>query len=75
MNDGITIAVTIFYGLIFLMGLINFVNPRFMWKTFQKWKATEEPSKTYFLFQRFAGLLAMLIIGYVFLLPYLGSRM
>lgn len=75
MNEGITIVVTIFYGLIFLVGLLTFLNPRFMWKTFQSWKATEEPSKTYFMFQRLAGLFTMLVIGFIFLLPYLGSRM
>ncbi|WP_312651402.1 DUF6199 family natural product biosynthesis protein [Proteiniclasticum sp.] len=75
MNDGITIAVTVFFGFSFLLGLINFINPRFLWRTFQKWKATEVPSKSYFMFQRFAGLIAMLIIGYFFLIPYIGSRM
>jgi hypothetical protein len=47
MPQGITIIVNIFLGLIFVMGLLNAINPRMMWKTFDSWKATKEPTATF----------------------------
>jgi hypothetical protein len=49
------------FGLFFIVGLINFINPRFMWKINDSWKATREPPQSYFFIRRIGGLIAMLI--------------
>jgi ABC-type phosphate transport system permease subunit len=59
-----TIAVVIPYiifGIFFITGLINFINPRLMWNMTESWKATKEPPKSFFIFRRIIGLIVMLI--------------
>lgn len=75
MDDAFTIVVMILFGFMFLLGLASLIHPRLIWKIFASWKATEEPTKAYFVSQRIAGLIVMLMIIGFFLLPYLGSRM
>ena len=45
----------IFYIIIFVIGLINAIAPKWYWKTFESWKATKEPTKGYFITNRILG--------------------
>ena len=45
----------IFYIIIFVIGLINAIAPKWYWKTFKSWKATKEPTKGYFITNRILG--------------------
>lgn len=62
------------YGVVFIIGLLNAIKPRFMWKTFESWKATKEPTNSFFVVRRVSGIIAMLIIIALILYPYLLSR-
>lgn len=62
------------YSFAFIIGFINFINPRWMWKTFESWKATKEPSVTFFRFRRITGLIVMVLITIVAFFPYVMSR-
>ncbi len=62
---------TFIFAAVFLIGLINAINPRLMWTYFEKWKAKEEPSKAYFMVQRLMGIVAMVIIAWFVLYPRL----
>lgn len=48
-------------GVFFLVGLINFINPRMMWKVTDSWKATREPPRLFFVIRRIGGFIAMAI--------------
>jgi ABC-type multidrug transport system fused ATPase/permease subunit len=65
----------IIIGFIFVSGLLNAIYPKKMWEIFEGWKAAREPSKTFFVLRRIAGILAMLIVFAMFLFPYLMSVM
>jgi hypothetical protein len=69
----ISIIPILFFGVIFVIGLTNTINPKIMWKTFESWKATKEPSPSYFLMRRIAGIIAMLIAISIFLFPFIIS--
>ncbi len=62
------------YAIIFIIGLLNIICPRFMWRIFESWKATKEPTNTYFLMRRIAGIIAIVIIIALVLFPYLMSK-
>jgi|GEM_PF-1584133 len=64
-----TIFASIIYLSIFVIALINVINPRFMWKVFESWKATSEPSSAYFFWRRIGGLVALILITLVMLGP------
>lgn len=66
-----TIIVSIFYVIIFSIGLVNVIAPKWCWKTFGSWKATKEPTKTYFLTRRISGIVVMIIIAAIALAPTL----
>lgn len=65
--------VSIFYIIIFLTGLINTIAPKWLWKKFDSWKATKEPSNAYFLIRRISGIIVMIIIATIALFPSLIS--
>jgi len=62
------------YFLIFIIGLINAINPKRMWNKFESWKATKEPSNVFFLGRRISGIIVMFLITGVALFPYIMSR-
>ena len=64
-----TTIVFIFYIIIFSIGLVNAVAPRWYWEKFESWKATKEPSRTYFLVKRITGVIIMIIIATIALAP------
>ena len=61
-------------GVIFFNGLLNLINPKMMWKTFEGWKATGEPSNTFFIMRRIGGAAAVLAVVCLLLLPWILSR-
>lgn len=65
--------VSIILIIVFLLGLLNAIAPRWCWKTFESWKATKEPSKAYFLAQRIGGIVVMIIVTAIALFPSLVS--
>ena len=44
-----TLLVVVMYFIIFIIGLINAINPKWMWNKFESWKATKEPSNEFFI--------------------------
>ncbi|AEY65586.1 DUF6199 family natural product biosynthesis protein [Clostridium sp. BNL1100] len=52
MPKGVMIFPFIIIGLIFTIGLLNVICPKLLWKTFESWKATKEPSNAYFYFTK-----------------------
>ena len=71
---GIIIIPMIILGFIFLQGLLNAINPRIMWKVFESWKSTKEPTNTFFMSRRITGVVAMIIVLGLFLFPYLMRK-
>ena len=57
-------------AVIFVLGLINAIKPRFLWEKFESWKAKEEPSSAYFMVRRIAGIFVM-IVALMMFFPYL----
>lgn len=63
------------FGLFFVIGLINFINPRLMWKINDSWRATKEPPKSYFAIRRIGGLIAMMIpIFWILFVYYMAHK-
>lgn len=69
MPKWVTIIPTIILGFIFLYGLLNAIIPKIMWRTFESWKATKEPTTAYFISRRISGIIAILIVVGIFLFP------
>ena len=65
----VSIVATVFFIIVFLICLIHAVAPRWYWKTFESWKAKEEPSKAYFVSIRIAGIAGMIIVAAAALAP------
>ena len=64
-------VVYIFYIIIFAIGLVNAIAPKWFWKTFESWKATKEPTKAYFITKRISGIIIMIVIAVIALAPTL----
>ncbi|MDP4144964.1 MAG: hypothetical protein Q8936_10865 [Bacillota bacterium] len=75
MPEKIVIIPEIILSLFFIIGLLNAINPRMMWKTFDSWKAAKEPTNAYFMSRRIAGIVAMVIVLCIFLLPHIMSNL
>jgi len=65
--------VSVFYIVIFLVGLGNAIAPKWFWQKFDSWKAKEEPSSAYFLIRRISGIIIMIVIAAIALFPTLAS--
>lgn len=61
------IFTTLFMLVWIAIAMSNAINPRFMWKVTESWKATKEPQDSYFMIRRIAGVVFS-IIGIVFFL-------
>jgi hypothetical protein len=61
MNSGFLVAIqifTIFFFAFWIGGcLFIAIAPYTFWKIFSSWKATREPSKAYFVFNRIGGII------------------
>lgn len=72
MPTGIIIALNIlsaFVGVAFFACLVTAINPRWTWRTFEKWKATEEPTDAYFRVRRVVGLVFAIVFGTIWAMP------
>jgi len=65
--SAINILATPFFLVWIAFALSNAINPRFMWKITDSWKATKEPLDSYFLIRRVGGAVFS-IIGIAFFL-------
>ncbi|KGP75927.1 hypothetical protein JT05_07800 [Desulfosporosinus sp. Tol-M] len=61
------IFTTLFFLVWIAIAMSNAINPRFMWKITDSWKATKEPQDSYFLIRRVGGVIFS-IIGIAFFL-------
>ena len=66
-----SIVVYIFYIIIFVIGLVNTIAPKWFWKTFESWKSTKEPQKAYFITKRISGIIIMIVVAVIALAPTL----
>jgi len=74
MPDGLNVfstIVSVFLIVLFVGCLVNAIAPKWCWRTFESWKATKEPSKTYFLVQRISAIVGMIVIAAIALMPIL----
>lgn len=69
MPTPILIIVYVFLAVLFMVGLTNAAAPRWVWKNFESWKATSEPSKAYFITQRIIGIVQMLAVALIIAIP------
>lgn len=69
--NAFSIIVSVFYIILFIGCFVNMIAPKWYWRTFESWKATKEPSKTYFLTKRLLGIMGMIIISAIVLFPTL----
>lgn len=74
MPKGVTLVPMIILGVIFLQGLLNAINPKLMWRIFEGWKATKEPTCTFFIVRRVIGITAVIAVVAVYVFPYLMSK-
>lgn len=51
----INIFTTLFFLVWIAIAMSNAINPRFMWKITDSWKATKEPPDSYFMIRRVGG--------------------
>lgn len=58
-------------GLIFTIALLNVICPKIMWKAFESWKATKEPSNAYFISRRIIGAIIIAVLLAMSLFPYI----
>ena len=63
------VIIYIIYAIIFGVCLINIIAPKWYWRTFEKWKAKEEPSKMFFVARRIEGIIGLIIITAIALAP------
>ena len=74
MNTTISSIFTfLIYTIIFVCCLLQALFPKWCWKNLESWKATKEPSKTYFLTKRVIGIIGMVLIAAIALAPTLIS--
>jgi hypothetical protein len=65
----------VIFGIFFITGLLNLINPRLIWNITEGWKATKEPPKSFFVLRRIIGLIVMLIpVLYFFVMFYLAHK-
>ncbi len=71
MPKGVMVYQLTIIGLIFTIALLNVICPKLMWKTFESWKATKEPSNAYFISRRIIGVIMITVLLAISLLPYI----
>ena len=61
----VSLFVILFFIMWFGIAVANIINPRWIWKLTQSWKAFREPPRGYFMLQRLWAII-MLAIGLAF---------
>jgi len=67
----LSVVVSGFFTVIFVLCLVNAVAPKWCWRTFESWKANKEPTEAYFLSRRISSIIFMIIIAAIALAPSL----
>lgn len=67
------VLISLFVVAVFVLCLVQAVAPRWCWKTFESWKAKSEPTNTYFLIRRIAGIVGALIVCALVSLPIIAA--
>lgn len=62
-------VVMMVFGMLFLIGLVEAIFPRYAWRLLESWKAKSEPSRAYFFVRRLGGIVLMLMIIFIWFLP------
>ncbi len=65
MQKIIIIPVTIVYVFIFVVLLLNATYPKKIWRIFDGWKATSEPTDVYFRTRRIMSIIGLLIFLFI----------
>lgn len=66
------VIIFIFILFILLMSIVMVLNPYFIWRITESWKANTTPSKAYFTYQRIGGLIGI-IFSLFFLVTFLKN--
>ena len=64
-----SVIVIICFIILFVGCAVNAFAPKWCWKTFESWKAKEEPTAAYFLVKRISGIIGMIVIAVIALMP------
>lgn len=57
-----SIVYIVLYAILFVMGLLYAIAPRWTWKTLESWRATKEPTKAFFVVRRICGIFIMIVV-------------
>lgn len=66
------IIVLLFILFFLLMSIATIINPHYIWRITESWKANRQPSKEYFIFCRIGGITGT-IFGLIFLVSFIRS--
>jgi hypothetical protein len=66
------IIILLFILCILLLSAITIMNPYYIWRITESWKANKHPSKEYFIFLRIGGIIGA-IISLFFLVGFFNS--
>ena len=69
MPTPILIIVYVFLAVLFAVRLTNAVASRWVWKTFESWKAVSESSKAYVITRRIIGIVQMMAVVLIIAIP------
>ncbi|WP_026477926.1 DUF6199 family natural product biosynthesis protein [Alkaliphilus transvaalensis] len=74
MPKGVILFGVVMIMVILIRGLLDAINPKFLWKISKGWKATKEPPNSYFISIRIFGIGSVILASLLFLLPYIIKR-
>jgi hypothetical protein len=66
------VIIFLFMLFILLMSIVMVINPYFIWRITESWKANTTPSEAYFIYQRIGGFIGI-IFSLFFLLTFFKS--
>jgi hypothetical protein len=66
------IIILLFILFFLLISIATIINPYYIWRITESWKANREPSKEYFIFCRIGGIIGT-IFGLYFLIALFSS--
>lgn len=65
MLDRYPIVLLVIIGVVLIYSLLQVLFPKFMWRTFESWKSTKEPTKTFFIFRRIIGVCIFCFVSFI----------
>ena len=67
------IIIPLFMVVYLLIAITTAINPYYIWRITQSWKATKEPSKEYFIFMRIGGFVGI-VMGIFIIIAFLKMK-